>query len=762
MKSNTSSQHPSSPQQKPATKQKRANDQARKTPSTEIVLPIAEEAERELLGFIIWDGIEMLQKAIEAGLTASLLQIQSHRMIFSALLDMQSRGYEISMLTIQGYLNSQHKLERIGGPAYIAEMISSRAPGPSTIPGLIKQLKDIDYKRQAMKKGVELQNLAGNGASPAEIEEFLDTIPRTHTTVQSYSLTPTGLIYRKPAKFGFGYENERLTNFGAKILSELVEDDGSADERRFLEIEVSLKGETARVEVPSSKFQAMQWPMTMIGAEAIIFPTKGDQARCAIQTLSPNIQKRTVYAHTGWRKIDDEWCYLHGAGAIAGNGNRTDLSVRLPGVLRNFLLPDPAIGDAIIGAYQSALEFLEAFPRRITVPVLGAVFASVLGNPDYSVYITGQSGSFKSELTALAMNFFGSGFKRLQLPTNWYSTEASILELGFTTKDALTVIDDFAPNGQKRHDENLHAKAETVFRAAGNRAPKGKLGIDHRQRESKEPRCLYMSSGEDLPKGMSLQFRIYILPIDKGEIGVKELSGMQKAAKEGKLALSLATFLRYMASNYDAVTTQFGEKCISYRDKLAATSKGSSRQPTMMAHLLSSWRAWLTAATEEKAISKKKGEELWKMIWSVIQTTSNEQTEHQSSIHPADHFLNLLRSALFSGQAHLASHEGDEPPKIGQLCGWRKGFPLGECIGLIKNEIVYLNPTSAYIVANSQGNRAGEGLAVTETTLWKRMDEREMLIKAKGRGLKNFMPRSQAPAIALLTSAIFTLEEGSA
>jgi hypothetical protein len=261
---------------------------------------------------------------------------------------------------------------------------------------------------------------------------------------------------------------------------------------------------------------------------------------------------------------------------------------------------------------------------------------------------------------------------------------------------------------------------------------------------------------------MSLQFRIYIIPINKGEIGVKELSAMQKAAKEGKFALSLATFLSYMARNYAAVTTQFEKDCIGYRDKLAATSKGSSRQPTMMAHLLSAWHAWLRGALAEKAISKKTANELWGMIWGVVQTTSNDQTEHQSSLHPADHFLNLLRSALFSGQAHLASYEGDEPQEISQLCGWRKGQPLGECIGLIKNGVVYFNPTSAYIVANSQGNRAGEGLAVTENTLWKRMDERELLIKAKGRNLKNFMPRSNAPAIALLVSTIFPSEEGSA
>jgi hypothetical protein len=741
-------------------KKQRANDPARMPQSDELVLPKAEETEREVLGIFLF-APDSLQKAIECGLSLGLFALKSHQMIFSAMKAIHEKGqhgpsWSLTPKSLIDYLSSQHMLDKVGGGAYLSSLIDGRVSGPERLAGLIQQLKDVDYKRQAMKKGVELQNLAGNGASPAEIEEFLDTIPRTHTTVQSYSLTPTGLIYRKPAKFGIGFEAERLTNFGAKIVAELIEDDGSADERRLLDIEVTLKGETKRIEVAVSKFQMMQWPLAMIGSEAIVFPNKADQARCAIQTLSPHIQKRTVYAHTGWRKIDDQWCLLHGGGAIAGDGNRTDLSVRLPDALRNFILPDPATGDEITDAYQSVLEFLYAFPSHITLPVIGAVVASILGDPDYSVYLTGLSGSFKSEMTALAMSFFGSKFRRLHLPTNWESTSNSILELGFTAKDILVVIDDFAPTGQKHVDERLHAKAGEVFRAAGNRSAKGKLGVDHKQRNLKEPRCLYMASGEDLPKVPSIQFRLYIVPIKKGEIEAKELSAMQKMAKDGKFALSLATFINYVARNYEMIHSRFERYRILFRDKLAATNKGHSREPDMKAHLLSAWRIWLKAACAEKAISVKVRKSLWATVWQTLGDTA--QTEYQTASNPADHFLALMRSALFAGHAHLQSPEGKEPPDISRICGWRSGLPLGDLVGIVDGGIIYLDPDNSYIAANSQGMRANEALAVSRRTLWKQMDEQKMIVK-KEKGYQARAPITRQWSVAIATTLLFDQAE---
>lgn len=742
-------------------KRRRANDPSRKRDkASEIVLPIAEETERQVLGTFLLVP-ESFEKAIEAGLTTRLFALRSHQTIYAALLDMRGRSWEFTPKTISDYLQSQHKLEQVGGMAYIASLIDGRYAQPERLSGLIKQLEDVNYKREATKRADELRLMASNGATPAEIEDFLDGFQRTHVGTKEYMIAPTGMFLREPSKFGFGFENKRLTNFAAKIVRELIEDDGSSEEQRIFEMEITLKNETRRIEVPSSKFLTMAWPTSMLGAEATVWPGKADQARCAIQLLSPVIQKKTVYAHTGWRRIEDQWAYLHGGGAITGTGNRNDVSVRLPHSMRFFLLPSPATKKDVPAAYKSALDLLDAFPLHLTVPVLGAIWAAICGDPDYSVYVTGQSGCFKSELTGIAQSFFGAGFNRVTMPANWDDTANVLHAKSFTAKDAVMVIDDFAPNGLKRHDEELHAKAERVFRAAGNRTGKGRLQSDMSERISKEPRGMLVCSGEDLPRGMSLQARLLIVPIEKGEIKSAALSTMQRKAAAGDFALSLSTFLSHFARNYENIKRRFDDDRISFRDQLAQKLNGHSRQPTTTAHLAAAWRSWLLAAHDEKAVSTTDAAELWRDIWKLLTESGSDQKDLQGSLHPADHFLGLLRSSLVSGRGNVQTIDGEAPEAFPKLCGWRNGQPLGECVGWVDEGRLYLEMDTAYGVANAQGLRNGEGLAVTKKTLVKRLDERGLIVvKDAGRGRGCRVPKIRVDAVAIPLNAIFAHAEG--
>ena len=43
--------------------------------------------------------------------------------------------------------------------------------------------------------------------------------------------------------------------------------------------------------------------------------------------------ERTVYTHTGWRKLDGKWAYLHGGGAIGASGAVAGVETSLPAAL---------------------------------------------------------------------------------------------------------------------------------------------------------------------------------------------------------------------------------------------------------------------------------------------------------------------------------------------------------------------------------------------------------------------------------------------
>jgi hypothetical protein len=98
---------------------------------------------------------------------------------------------------------------------------------------------------------------------------------------------------------------------------------------------------------------------------------------------------------------------------------------------------------------------------------------------------------------------------------------------------------------------------------------------------------------------------------------------------------------------------------------------------------------------------------------------------------------------MVSGRAHVADPEGDEPEEPGAW-GWRRAKvgtgdyereewrPLGERVGWVEGDNLYLLPEAAYAAAQKQGRDSGEPLTVTERTLRKRLHERGLLLSVEG------------------------------
>src|SRR5262249_61876212 len=140
------------------------------------------------------------------------------------------------------------------------------------------------------------------------------------------------------------------------------------------------------------------------------------------QLSKDEIVSREAYAHTGWRRVDGGWIYLHGAGAIGANGAEPSIEGQLQGI-RGVSLPDPPEGQDRVACIQASLRILDLAPYQLTVPVLAGVYRALLGEVDFSEHVVGPTGVFKSELSALAQQHWGAGLDRRHLPGSWSSTD---------------------------------------------------------------------------------------------------------------------------------------------------------------------------------------------------------------------------------------------------------------------------------------------------------------------------------------------------
>lgn len=138
------------------------------------------EAERALLGSImlksdaIYDAIDII--------SAESFYVEKHRAIFRAMLDLMNSSSPIDLLSIGNRLKDLNELERVGGNAYLAELVGS-VPSASNL----KYYAEIVQKKGMMRNLIDAaSDIAELGYDESqELEVVLDTADKRMTEVTS-------------------------------------------------------------------------------------------------------------------------------------------------------------------------------------------------------------------------------------------------------------------------------------------------------------------------------------------------------------------------------------------------------------------------------------------------------------------------------------------------------------------------------------------------------------------------------------------------
>jgi Domain of unknown function (DUF3854) len=558
-----------------------------------------------------------------------------------------------------------------------------------------------------------------------------------------YEATGQGIVWFKGTKDGV--VEIPLTNFTAQIIADTVEDDG-VETRRTFGIEARLNGSTRRFTIAAEHFAGMSWATEHLGAEAMMYPGMmlRDHARAAVQLLSLGITERRVFKHTGWwQNRDGAWFYFHGGGVLGENGLVPDMDVALPDGLHHFVLPDPPHRADLVKAINASRDMLDIAPDRITVPVWASIWRAVLGGSDFSTHLSGPTGTRKTATAALAQQHFGAGFDARHLPAGWSSTGNSLEGQAFAMKDALLVIDDFAPGGSQTDVARMHREADRVLRAQGNLSGRQRMRPDGSLRLAKPPRGLILSTGEDVPRGQSLRGRIFTVEVSPGEVDLERLTHCQEAARAGMYAEALVGFLQWLAPRYAQVRQQLRDEIVALRPE--ADQEGQHpRTPEIVANLAVGVRYFLNFACDAGALTAEEIEAFWHRCWAGLTEAAGAQRQYQEAGEPTQRFMELLTAALASGRAHVASPNGQEP-KVPESWGWRKATvesgpstrdewrPQGRRVGWVDGEHLYLEPEASYAEVQALAVQQGEAFPVTASVLRKRLYERHLLLATAGK-----------------------------
>jgi hypothetical protein len=411
-------------------------------------------------------------------------------------------------------------------------------------------------------------------------------------------------------------------------------------------------------------------------------------------------------------------------------------------------------------AVQASLRMLDVAALRLTVPVYAAIWRAALGNCDFSLHISGKSGAGKSALAALAVQHYGRGMDARHLPGNWSSTDNALGGLQFVAKDALLVVDEFKPIGTAQDIARWHAKADRVLRAQGNGSGRQRMRADATLREEKPPRCLTLSTGEDNPRGDSLQARMLILAMSKEDMDWTRLTAAQQDASSGQYALAMAGYLSWIAPQYEDIRAGLEHEKADLRDRIVGKGQ-HQRTPEIVANLFVGLRYFLKFAIEVGALSEDEAKGLWIKCHKYLAQASAVHAAQQANELPTRRFAELLQSALLSGKAHVASAvDGKKPEQDALAWGWGDSYPHGGCIGWVDGDNLYLEPTTAHTLASTIAQQGNEAFPLTHRMLSQHLQDEKLLLSQEpareSRSVRKMIAGNRVAVLHLHTSYLLS------
>jgi hypothetical protein len=309
--------------------------------------------------------------------------------------------------------------------------------------------------------------------------------------------------------------------------------------------------------------------------------------------------------------------------------------------------------------------------------------------------------------------------------------------LAFYAKDALLVVDDFAPSGRGA-DAELQNIAERLFRAAGNQQGRSRMGGDGRLHAQKQPRALILATGEEVPQGQSIRARLLIVEVRPGDVDRATLSECQRAGRKGHLAESMGAFVSWIADQYEEMQGRLHNRAL----EICSQGRGRTvhaRLPAALAELQSGWEMFLQFAREVGAIGHAQKEELEQRSAKALGQLAAMQAKHHAGSDPAVRFVALLQAALGCGCAHVADPRGKLPAEAA-VWGWqqkqrgRGWVAQGTRIGWVAGSELFLDPAVSYQVAQQLAGT--ERITVSEQTLRQRLRQLGLLASIDaGRGM---------------------------
>ena len=524
-----------------------------------------------------------------------------------------------------------------------------------------------------------------------------------------------------------------VSDFLPVPVEDILYDNGIDQTRSYLIKGLKWKGGNVRV-LPVARVKAtdagsMNWVADNWGFSANIFSpstANKDVLRSVLTAIGQRFAKRTtVYSHTGWRKIRDEWCYLHGGGAVGAESVRVQLENGLSG----YGLSDKKYNT--ISLSNAVLQLFRVADESVMIPLLAVSFLSPLNEflkqsghePSFILYLLGRTQSRKSTVAALALSFFGN-FTASTLPASFRDTVNALERKGFILKDTLTVIDDFHPCSSFKERRSMEQKMQALSRMYGNRSGRDRMTSEVELRGSMPPKGNVIVTGEDVAAiGQSGTARNFYIELQANSVPVSDyLTDAQQFAADGYYAAFMKLYIEWLSGMTEGLPSKLKEMFNEYRRKIIDEHlSGLGRTGDIVAWLMIGSTFFADFMVETHSFTEQECAGFKAMSWKILTDLARAQIEKSEEDVPTKIFTDTVHE-LFIGEKIYAENIM-QPTELSH----------GEKVGYFDEQFYYFLPNKIYAEVNKACAARNEFFPLTSQRLLKQLSAENISVSSKGK-----------------------------
>ena len=545
-------------------------------------------------------------------------------------------------------------------------------------------------------------------------------------------------------------DNKFITNFILEIGEDIAVLDDIESQRVF-KGKFTIIGRTVPFRINAEDFadnNKLKAAIFQAGGPEVQIHCRMDELRTAISAISglKPIQRREITTNFGWNKKlnSAELEFLVPSGRITASGLQpvddvSSVRVDLGDEEQARFLDMRALGKEELQQVKRHIidALLPLHDRTVTYSLLAASACSILqqfapGVGRFALWLVGLTGSGKSFLSKLFMNFFGDFPVSSGRFATWSSTPNYVQRLGYFFKDALYLVDDYKSEVIPQYS------IIRILQTYADGTARGRLKSDATTNTSRPIRALLISTGEDVPEhSASAMARSLVIKVPQRE---KDLvRGNRCIAECRNYAGVTADFIAWLIANKK--TAVFGDRVVALQQRFysdVAGQQNDSRIATNLALLGAAFEliaeyfsdVWPESATEAKRFIE---EDLLAIRGDMLGEVKDQQAS-EVFLHTLGELVQFkhVRIDGMSGQGQEMTNK----PFIGRVASTRRG-PLGVQVPGPDQDRLEICTSLALSEVNKCLQQQGRPLLrVTESALLQQLREDGKLVDANGQPLE--------------------------